>query len=87
MLNVSVSLTALSDDVGVFPQHGSSGFRECDDDFQSQLTLHVCEVGVRTQLLKEKKNQHSAFLKGIEAVSSEHLLVKTCFCNRAMEGA
>lgn len=44
------SLTALSHDGRVFPQHGGSRLRQGDDDLQSQLPLHVGQVGVRTQL-------------------------------------
>jgi len=49
-----VRLTALGHDGGVFAQHGGGRLRQCDDHLQSQLPLHVVEVGVGAQLEEEE---------------------------------
>lgn len=43
-------LTALGHDGGVLPQHGGGRLGQGDDYLQSQLPLHVGQVGVATQL-------------------------------------
>lgn len=52
-VKVTWTLTSLSHDGRVLPQHGRRRLRQRDDHLQRQLPLHVGQVGVGAQLERD----------------------------------
>lgn len=54
---MSKILTGLCNNVCMPPQHSSSSFRQGHNYFKCQLTLHVTETGICTQLQSRRLEQ------------------------------